>query len=514
MEEEFKACYEFIRSDIRLCAVVNKKDGKQELVMQKLKSSGTPKKKAAVEFSESLECIHTAVLDISPEDLEHAVSDPDFGEKTLKIRSSENLVEFDLAPEEKFKAFKSWVAGIAEAGLDAFRIQSEIEGEGRLIYPIAHPLMRFLAKIDTKIMFEYIEMIERTCIHEGVRHKASLIANLDPILEILVQNPNMESYDKILEAIFQIDPPLQLFTEDQNKLKFLSHPDALNLSEFIEVPSEAPPVRFAVLDNPKIAESEIIDHFLSYGTEPVYYIRRKGATLIDSPDNEEFRNFLSFKTEPDYRVRKAAAANTKTTKFQQTIKNFFNYKTEPHPSVRKVIAAREDCAKFEEYKNFLSYKTEPDPDVRKTAARNRKSLKKPEYKNFLNFKTEPNFEVRTIAALNRAASNIKEFQNLTSKDHEPNERVRQLARQTRTEIEESHPITRKDYELYDRLTSELAELTEEFYGDVSELRKHIKKLNERLFPPEVQLEEDVSRELERLKRMAVKRKHELPKKRF
>ena len=131
MGEILQEKYRFIQDDVFLVAYVNVESGKQKLIMQKMNP-----KTGEVEFSDFIECIHTAIADISFDDYEEIHDNfflqEEFQEKMLNIRSSEDVVEINLDPEEKFKALKSWIAGIAEAGKDAFKLESDIEMAGFL----------------------------------------------------------------------------------------------------------------------------------------------------------------------------------------------------------------------------------------------------------------------------------------------------------------------------------------------------------------------------------------------
>lgn len=508
MDEEFKSCYSFIREDIRLCAVVNKATGKQTLVMQKLKKSLNDKENPQVEFQDFIECIHTAIIDLPVEEFDEHTRDTEFEKKTLKLRSSEDIKEIDLEPEERFKAFNSWVAGIAEAGLDALRIQSEIEGEAKLIIPISLPIMRFLSKVSLDIMFQYISYLERVCMHEGIQHEASLIANLDPILNfILEKNPDAPESKKILNAIFQINPPLKLFTQDHKKSELLKNAGAADMSQFPFAFSEDESIRLKVVLNPRATEFKEFERFLSFKTEPNYYIRCIVALNENAVKFSAFKNFLSIDSEPDYRVRKCAANNPKSKRFAKEFKNFMSYLTEPISEVRKVVAHRTDVVNQKEFVNFLSYKTEPDDNVRKMAARNPAAQKLTEYVNFLSFNTEPNHQVRIIAALSHLARQKAEYSKLLSEFTEPIPEVREAATKENAYLEsKDRKISTEDYDLYNRLQEEYSKLELEFRQDNQELYNKIENLKNLLFPPEMDLEDDLTRELDRLKSVIKEKK--------
>ncbi len=179
--------FRFIRDDVFLCPWVDSKTGKQNLVMQKIDLETNE-----VEFEDSIDCIHTVVTDISTEEFVDYHNDAHVKEhiyyKTLEIRSSQNLKEINLTPKEKYVALKSWVAGIADSGSDAFRIQNEIENMGSLAYPISNFLLKFMIKIDSKYINEYISKIERECVYEGVKSESFIFMSLIPIFKALYSN--------------------------------------------------------------------------------------------------------------------------------------------------------------------------------------------------------------------------------------------------------------------------------------------------------------------------------------
>ncbi|HMF34460.1 MAG TPA: leucine-rich repeat domain-containing protein [Candidatus Lokiarchaeia archaeon] len=199
-----EARFPFLREGAFLVAQVDARTGRQRLLMQKMDQEGE-----GVEHEDAIDCIHVAVTTVPAGDLEDVLRERDFAEQTLSIRSSEELQEIKLAPEEKFKAFQSWVAGIAAAGVQAFRIQSEIEVEGQLAYPIASRLLAFATKIDPGVSREYLATLVKECQHEGVRHEASLIANLIPLAQYAEDAGNKD----LLGAIFELDLPFPMYAQ-------------------------------------------------------------------------------------------------------------------------------------------------------------------------------------------------------------------------------------------------------------------------------------------------------------
>ncbi|MHA1727382.1 MAG: hypothetical protein ACTSWY_01460 [Promethearchaeota archaeon] len=419
-----KKCYRFIGDELQLCAVVYF-SGKQRLFMRKLYSQSDK-----VEFEEYIDCIHTAVTDIPIKKFESyngtGEGQKEIQKKALKIRSSEKLKEIKLSLREKFKAFKSWVAGIAEAGIDAFKIQFDIEENGDLAFPISNRLMRFVTLTDTDIMLEYLAKIERECMFEGERHESSLIANLNFILSnLFFESKELSERDRIiLRYIIDIDPPLKLFTGDEHNMLALKYPVTVNLSEFKKVfNSENTKILLNVAQNDRAAEFEKFNRFLSFKTEPKSEIRRFAASNPSAVQFNNFSNFLSETTEPNEEIRMEAAKNINSVKFPEYI-NFLSYKTEPSIKTRALAAANKQALNLSYYANFLSYKNEPSEFVRSLAAENPNSVIFPKYANFLSYRTEPSIKVREKAAENLNAPQFREFTNFLNFKSEPSEKVR------------------------------------------------------------------------------------------
>ncbi len=204
-----EAKFPFLRDDIFLIAQVEVDTGKQTLRMQKVDL-----KTGKILLEDALDCIHAAICDIPASQFAEITNGSDFEERILHIRSSEKLQEINLAPEEKFLAFKSWVAGIAEAGINAFEIQGEIDSAAHLQYPVTNRLLRFLARVDSAFISTYLDYVDRTASHEGVRHRPYLVASLLPILDGLVQEPKIPDGVQVLQMIFALEPPFELFNNN------------------------------------------------------------------------------------------------------------------------------------------------------------------------------------------------------------------------------------------------------------------------------------------------------------
>jgi hypothetical protein len=185
--------FEFL-DDFYLTAEVNTRTGKQNLII-------TYELDGKINDSSKIECIHTAICEIPASDYEIINNNPaDF----LRIKSSENRKEINLEISEKFKAFKSWVAGISEAKHNAFEMQAEIEEMGNITaVPLAKPLIQFVCKHDNNYLPKFIEKIEKECQHEGTYHFASLTANLKLITQI------ENSLDYVLSADLPWEPEIK-----------------------------------------------------------------------------------------------------------------------------------------------------------------------------------------------------------------------------------------------------------------------------------------------------------------
>jgi len=188
-------CFNFILPNIQLRVIV-RMDGTQRLIIEKMEKYNSLYGHAEViEDSYSISCIHTAVQKISIEEFNEAhetIEDArDFIKGSLNIKSTENLNEIILSNEEKFKAMCSWAQGIAEAGMDAFVLQSHLDQYLNQMYPITTPLLRFLAKHNEDFMLRYIDYIEDNMMYEGVLSESFLISNLKIILDIYMPSKTL-----------------------------------------------------------------------------------------------------------------------------------------------------------------------------------------------------------------------------------------------------------------------------------------------------------------------------------
>ncbi len=220
--------FRFIRDDVFLCPEVNTKTGHQQVRLQKIDN-----KTGEIEFEDSIYCIHVCIALITPDEHKRYYTDPDFHEKfdeiSLNIRSTSNLNEIDLSPEEKFVALKSWAEGIAEAGMNAFTVQNNIDLASGIAAPLTGTLMRFMLKIDSVFLQDYLAYVERICSVDGVVHKTSFVANFLFLLEdIRIQSFIWDDYPSIDSIVSTVLDP------DPSPLLFKKHLDLLFLRDLIE----------------------------------------------------------------------------------------------------------------------------------------------------------------------------------------------------------------------------------------------------------------------------------------
>ena len=207
----FKASFDWI---FGLKLVASVRNGKQKLLITHETAANNvlirygKKYPAIIRKSiqlDSIDCIHTAITTLSTEDFDSnkqsELEAQDLFKETLNIRSSEGISrEINLIDSEKFIAFKSWVAGIAESGIEAIRIQKEIEAYAHLSYPIANRLFKALVKVKPEFVYEYIQMIFDECVFEGKTHLTSLLANLYFVVKCI---KNIKIKVKVYKFIFE-----------------------------------------------------------------------------------------------------------------------------------------------------------------------------------------------------------------------------------------------------------------------------------------------------------------------
>ncbi|MHA1339319.1 MAG: HEAT repeat domain-containing protein [Promethearchaeota archaeon] len=452
MNKKFEVEFNFIKEDIFLKAYVD--ENQQKLVIFKKDKNGK------IINEKSLYCIHTAVIDFNIEkwqEFQELSLDSDAYEEyvdkyILNFRSSENLREINLSPEERFKAFKSWVAGIAEAGKDAIRLQYEIERAANLQYPIALFLFKSLVSMDEDFFYDFLEYIRRFCIKEGILHKPCITANAKMLLESILPEKikdlnefnewvKKEQNRAKLDEILSLKPYIDLFKEKDNFIYILSLPELAEFEDFSKLFRDPKwKVRRIVAINPKSAGfKEFESLFPAWSGFEINDNPIEVASLSKATKFEEYKLFFY---DEDWKVRRAVALNPNAVKFEE-YKILF---TDPEWKVRRAVAMNPNAAKFkeynslfpvwfeedklkiaenpqatlyEEYKLFFDEKMVKDWRVKKAVTSNPHATKFDQYKKFFNDK---DWRIRNAAALNPYATRFKEFKRLFD-DRESNVRI-------------------------------------------------------------------------------------------
>jgi|GEM_PF-2206930 len=200
-----EAKYSFSGFDgVFLTARVDNRTGKQKLVMTLEDESGK------VLASDSINCIHTAVMDINLEQAIDAYPDEDKHVEFINAHTSENQ-QVDLVPSERFLAFKSWVQGVAEAGPDAFVFQSELEAAAGFAYPIASKLLSFVVRNTSGCLDFFFDNLEQ-CRFEGEWHEPSLMANLRALSGV-IGSMTVEQRAYVAGCMLSAEYPLSVFKD-------------------------------------------------------------------------------------------------------------------------------------------------------------------------------------------------------------------------------------------------------------------------------------------------------------
>ncbi len=409
-----EAKFPFIREDVFLIARIDAETGKQHLVMQKVNL-----KTGEIEIEDEIECIHTAVMDVPVENFASLQNDVDAQEdlynKTLQIRSSEKLQEINLTLKDKFIALKSWTAGIAEAGFDAFKIQDEVAKNLDLMYPITHFIMKFLIKVNSDFIQKYLLKIERECRFEGEYHLPSIMANIEVLIKAFEPtDPDYDDEIKLKEKLEIIDEIIRLFLN-------IGFSSKVYLETLFK--SKNQNVRMAVARNPEAIKFKEYKLFFNEKNSGIK------ESIAQNPEATYFEEYKSLFKDDDLYVRMAVAENLKATKFRE-YKLLFK---DDDPDVRLLIAGNPEAIKLKEYKllfedeekwvreevvdnpyatNFEEYKlliNDKQSRIRWKVAKNPKATKFEDYKSLFKDKDS---DVRRAVAKNPEATKYKEFKIL------------------------------------------------------------------------------------------------------
>ena len=426
-EHDNEEIYEDYQDEVNYTPINNDHDldwsiygGKQELIMQKVDSES-----GKIEFQSKITCIHSAVMNIIGEEFVEFEEDLDIQaeilKKALNIISSENLEEINLSIGEKFKAFKSWVAGIAEAGLDAFQLQEEIDENLDLMYPISLFLFKFMVVIDVSFIPLFLTKIEKDCVFNGKVHKASLRANLKHLEAAIILEYNnsdiaihpqycefspQANTKKILPQILKLDPDFLFESENAFVRQALAASiDATNYEQykkFFETePSSFYKEKFSLfqkypflLTQKNIAMNPGAPKFEGYRKylHANEALKRLVAENPNAPLQEEYK--ILFKDESE-NVRMKAAANLMGAKFEE-----YKILFDDILSVRREVALNSEAVKLEGFRNLFNVE---DLKIQINIASNPEAVKLEEFNRLRN---NPSIEVIEALANNLAFQNM------------------------------------------------------------------------------------------------------------
>lgn len=199
-KEWYVETYPFV-DHFKLHAIVNKKSGVSRLRCTHHNMYGEE-----VDATE-ITCIHTMVLDMTPEEYKTLQTDPnakvDFS-RSISIVASNSIT---LLPQEHFFALKSFAEGIALANMEAFQVNETDVGNQRL-RGLLDPIFQFVISHDDGFLKKYFETILNQCYHNGKIHLASYMANLSILLRNVGRSTRMEEI--IAQRIIKDDPPIEV----------------------------------------------------------------------------------------------------------------------------------------------------------------------------------------------------------------------------------------------------------------------------------------------------------------
>jgi hypothetical protein len=188
--------------EIFLGILVDKETGKQRLLIlkkesvkkifksQRLLESQTKFKKKIFSLLGSVDCIHTVITRISYEEYNKQKDNEFVKDKKQKeylnaLVTDHRKEEADLLPKEHFKAFKIWMEGICECGLNSLMILDEIHKYNRHLLSISKPIFKALMSSNTEYIQLFLNEIEKKCVFENNIHWSSLIANYQLVINTL-----------------------------------------------------------------------------------------------------------------------------------------------------------------------------------------------------------------------------------------------------------------------------------------------------------------------------------------
>jgi hypothetical protein len=258
-------------------------------------------------------------------------------EERLKIVSDE-FIGISLELEEKFKALKSWVQGIAEFGIDSLRIQSQIEDYGNII-PISSflyaNLIRF--KPNSEIFELFCNYLEKKCYINGEWHFASTTANLDYV----ALHP--ELCLKMLE-IFDFDVNIRTFLIE-------NHKDDKRFAKYIEI--ELICLLHKVQKDIKLIDSKYFKKYRSLFSDSNIYIKKELSNNLYAPKFKEFKHLFK---ENDIEIKENLAGNKNATIFDE-FRELFKEK-DLNFGILYNLSANSEATKFDEFRELFKIEDE------------------------------------------------------------------------------------------------------------------------------------------------------------
>jgi hypothetical protein len=395
-KDPYSQKFPFIGDNIFLIAHIDPESLKQYLEFIILGKNGIN-----IEYKDELECIHTAITQISYDEYEKLMQDPeskqDFINKVFNIKSTE-IFDVNLSFDDKFFAFKSWVQGIAEAGMDALLVQSEIENSLSQQMPISQFLCKNLIFANPSFIPEFLVRIEKECRYEGIFHKPSLRANLIILISAL-SDIIIKKYKSVQSNVWQEKIAESLLIDSLIDIVEL---DCELIFQYSEDNNE---IRCFLAERPEFTR---FDEYHNFFTDPNYSIRQCVAM---NPSSMELPEYTALIRDENVLVRWGVARNPNAVKLPE-FQLLFNDESD---RVKEGLAANPNATDFPEYRNlFLS----DNEIILGGIAKNPNAVRFPE---FIRFFSDYNIITRSFVALNPNATNLPEYHKLF---HDPSFLVR------------------------------------------------------------------------------------------
>lgn len=420
--------YQFIHENIYLIAQVDENTGRQQLIIQKLSKNGKH-----VELQDRITCIHTAVLNLNYREFLEMNNNPQAKKKLLekinKVRSSERLKHINLSIDMKFLAFKSWVQGIAEAGIDAFKIQDSIEEYTKLMNPISNRLLQFMVRVDPNFIEFFLRKIEKECSFNGKLHIPSFISNIHILEDYFSRNPSQK--EKYIPYIMDLCPEyLYLVQNVRLRREFAENVEYISNKSYKKLYSDDNwYVRRSVVSNKAAAKLYPKLHKTLFPEKMGY----KKIHVIEDPKSIQFEEFKFLFRDDDENILAKLSENEQLPKLFP-IKFCYLFKNDSK-IVKKALAGNKEAVQFEQYKrlfqdqnwevrraihsNIYSQKYYPhlfDKLIPNKYGKTKKEMilnkNSPKYEEYSKFFEDSDWKIKMLIASNKNAVKYKDFPKL------------------------------------------------------------------------------------------------------